>query len=546
MIRLVGYFFVLLTLPAWALVPVEGLLLGEANQDYQNDPLEHIFSDINTTKNISVSDIYRVKYYQHTFQAGLQLAQSCTYLTPTKYGEKWKEVQAKRALVSGLQYIGLDATIKSLGAYANQLNITEDGFKRLTKNLVNNYCSKNLTVYSLKTLEASLLNSFKNPQGSEIPSLLSPFVSSKVSDLPNMPETKKKEFDYLIKNFRSFCSWGGSADDYRLLIPYMRNPFIMAYVIDHMSGLKAHWKEGAAAFTLGEDPNTVQVACKELVCRRMDRQEFARNYPLSVGSTGVHTDLKKIYCHDFHIQEFRSVNANPVIKEWVKAQDLEETILETNYFISLMTKISDPLFGVDKYSELLKLARSNIDDRWTKWSENVLAVFSKDLLYEESLKIRTKPRRDHMDLASRGFGVDLSVTLGEMDRLLEDHDKLKLQFNLTLSKNYLRLMRTKSDELAKNISLEEIPVLEKEIAAYLDIQLKKKESLFTQPMWNKEFSRLIAHELMEQILIYRGPMFDNYKEEMLNVPVKFSYGVFALGYLRYRADIKSGRLKLNL
>lgn len=546
MIKLVGYVLFFFVQASWALVPVEGLLLGEAYREFQNDPLEQIFTDINYSKTIASSDIHRVKYYQHSFQNGLQLAESCTYLTPVQYGEKWKEVQAKRALVSGLQYIGLDATIKSLGTYASQLSIDEEGFKRLSKNLIQNYCSKNITVYSLKTIEAALLGSYKDPQPYHAPSMISPFVSTKVSDLPNMTETKKKEFDYLIKNFRAFCSWGGSAEDYRLLIPYLRNPFIMAYTIDHMSGLKAHWKDGSQAFALEEDPSTVQVACKELICRKMEKSEFNRNYPLSVGSTGAYTDMKKLYCHDLRLQEFRSVDANPTVKSWVKAQDLEETILETNYFISLITKISDPLFGVEKYKDLLKVTRSNVDDRWTKWSEEVIVGFGKDLLYEESLKIRTKPRHNVFELASHGFGVDFSVTLGEMDRLLEDNDKLKLQFNLTLSKNYLRAMRTKSDELARNIDMEGFPLLEKEVAAYLDLQLQKKQKLFTQPMWNQDFAKLIARELMEQVLAYRGPLFNSYKEEMITVPIKFSYGAFALGYLRYRADIKSGRLKLNL
>ena len=65
-------------------------------------------------------------------------------------------------------------------------------------------------------------------------------------------------------------------------------------------------------------------------------------------------------------------------------------------------------------------------------------------------------------------------------------------------------------------------------------------------MWNDDFSRLIVQELVGQILSYKGPLFDSYQEEMLRVPVKFSYGIFALSYLRYRADVKAGRLKLNL
>ena len=119
-------------------------------------------------------------------------------------------------------------------------------------------------------------------------------------------------------------------------------------------------------------------------------------------------------------------------------------------------------------------------------------------------------------------------------------------FELNLSKNYIRHVRSKWIELTNNIDEEGRIKFRDQVSKYIDFQLKNKEKLFLQKMWNEDFSRHIVQELVEQILVYNGPMFDSYKEEILKVPVKFTYGVFALSYLRYRADVKAGRLKLNL
>ncbi len=168
------------------------------------------------------------------------------------------------------------------------------------------------------------------------------------------------------------------------------------------------------------------------------------------------------------------------------------------------------------------------------------------MLFEESLKIKAQPRRDRVALRTQGFLLDFSVTLGEMDRIVDDNDKLALTFDIKLSKNYIRHMRAKWIDLTNNVDEEGRIKFRDEMSKFISFQLKEKEKYFRQKMWNEDFSRLIVQELVEQVLAYRGPMFDSYQEEMFKIPVRFSYGVFALGYLRYRADVKAGRLKLNL
>lgn len=544
MIKILGLFLALFSWNVLALVPVEGILMGEAQGEIQTDPLIRIFSDI--YDHSEKGESYKVKLFLNSYQKGQALYESCGYLEAPTYTYPWQEKQARRSMAATLQYLGLDTSIKAIGAYAQKMEVSEDDFKRLSKNLVRNYCSKNVTVFSLRNIEQSLEHYYKNPQMEIIPSIASsPYATQLAKDLSEANTARSKEFDLVIQNFKAFCSWGGEVEDYRFMTPYLNNRFIMAFVIKNMMGVqdKINPKELKSETVAAHD--TVQVLCTDLICRKEDQTLFKTKFPTSAGSTGLFTDLSKQYCHHFRYQD-PSQKTIPEVKTWIKAQELEDPILETSQFIAIMTGVPDFFTSVDSYRSIPLLIRSSIDERWNKWATNVLSTFSKDLLYEEALKIRVLPRRDRLALSTEGFRVDFSVTLGEMDRLMEVDDKLSLEFEIKLSKNYLHSLRTRWKVLENEVDVEGKEAFKKEISQYLNIQLKEKEKLFVQKMWNDEFSRLVADELLGQVIKYRGNLFDSYKDEILKVPVKFSYGVFALGYLRYRADVAQGRLKLNL
>lgn len=544
MIKFVGYLLLLFPFAASALVPVEGILMGEAPSDIQTDPLLKIFSDIYDKS--KEGENRKIKLYQGTFENGQGLVESCSYLDQSKYSTPWEEKQARRSMAATLQYIGLDTSIKAIGAYAQKLEVSEDEFKKLSKNLINNYCSKNITIFSLRNLEKSLSYYYQNPQTNLIPSIeTSPFATAMVKTITEKTSARSKEFDLAIRNFRAFCSWGGEVEDYRMLTPYLKNPFIMSFVIKNMLGIQNTVDVKQKKVISVPADSTVQVICTDLICRKEGLNTFKVKYPRSVGSTGILTDLQKNYCHHFRYQDTSQVT-NRESRAWIKSMELEDPILETSQFIALMTGVPDFFNGVETYREIPLLVRSSVDERWTLWARRVLNSFSKDLLYEESIKIRVDPRRDLAALAERGFQVDFNVSLGEMDRLMKDEDKLDLTFELKLSKNYLRQMKVKWQILERDIDMEGQKLFREEVARYIDLQLENKEKLFTQKMWNSEFSKLIADELLQQTLKYQGPLFDSYQDEVLKIPVKFSYGIFAISYLRYKADVAAGRLKLNL
>jgi len=536
----VGFYVFLISLTASALVPVEGIILGEAQEEYQSDPLKYIFRDTYDTS--KKSENKKLKFYLSFYNDGLDLLNSCSYLEAPKYSVPWDEKQARRSMAATLQYIGLDTTIKAVGAYSHKLGLNDEDFLNLKKNLVKNYCSKNLTVFSLKTIEKSLDYYFKNPPTFLIPSIsASPFATKKLINSSEKLSARSREFDFVLKSFRSFCSWGGEVDDYRLLTPYLRNNFIMAEVIKNMSGLKRVMNEKTLEVSSIKSDLTVQVACVDLICRKETSDLFNKKFPLTLGSTGLEQDLRKNYCHHFKFQD-PPQKTIPNVKEWISRSEIEEPIFETSQFISLMTGIPDFFNGIDSYGEMITLLKSSIDQRWDDWALRALGQFSHDFMFEESMKIKMRPRGSDK---VKNFELVFDLSSGEMDRIIKDNDKLSVTFEIELSKNYLRHLRTKWITLQNQADFEEQKKFKKQVSNYLGIILKEKEKLFSQKLWSEEFFNIVAEELISQSSLYEGDLFHSYQDEILKIPVKFSYGLFAIGFLKYRADVANGRVKFG-
>lgn len=518
------------SLSLWALVPVEGLILGEATLDIQDDPLAQIFPE----KGEETLKDPKLSRYQDLYVEGSKLKASCEKYVPLKYGSPNQETVAKRSISASLQLLGLDLTVKSIGAYARHLNVSEEEFQKLSQNLVKNYCSQNVTVLSLKTIKSSLKYYYDNPETKIIPTFQE--IKSAPASLKEASElmaSRRKEFNEAVQGFRAFCSWGGDVDDYRLLPPYLNNPFIYSLII---SRLTAPAKEGL----------TDKVLCKNLICRQVTDAEFKNQFPKGIGSTGLKTDLEKQYCFYFRNLDYAPKQTVPQVAAWIKAQELESPILSTNFFISLLTGVPDIFFGVSEYKELLALSKTNFEERWEKWAKNVLDNFGRKLFYEESLKVRVLPERNLASLPGKEFRVDLSVTLGELDRVFNDRDKVKSSFELKLPKNYLRSLRTKWNDMARNVATSDQEAFLAENADYMKNYLRPKEDLFRQKVWNEDFANIVSQEILRQVLGYDGKLFESYEAQMVSIPVTFNYGLFALNYLRYRADIKNNRLDKKL
>ncbi|MFY7991890.1 MAG: hypothetical protein ACOVP4_01245 [Bacteriovoracaceae bacterium] len=545
--KIVGYLLLIfLPILGHALVPLEGIVLGGVKKDLQFDPLTLIMEPPKAMD--SSSSAQQLALYLAHYQEGVNLQESCQFITPPKYDSSWKEDQARRAVVATVQYIGLDTTSRAIGAYAKKLEIDQEQYSKLVDHLVGNFCSENITVYSKKLIKDNLQSLYETPDLTAIPSVLqSPYISEEVKTLAESKTAREKEFFYLLKSFRSLCSWGGEVKNYRMLPPYLKSPFVMDRIIKSMTGQKIVWDKKQKKAYVQEGFKPLRAACQDLVCRRYDDDSsFKNNFPSMIGTTSLQSDLKHMYCHHFRYVDYQTQNQISPVKEWIKETELEDPIFEVAAYNSILSTVPDFMFSYSTYKELPLVLKATIDQRWKNWAQTSLDSFSSDLLFEESLQFKVRPIKNARDIRKDGFKLGLDVTLGELDRILDVTDKLSFRFNLKLSKSYLRYLKQKQIDYRREIDLEGMKLFEEQVSEYLKAQVNLKEKKLLHQMWSPELSRVLAIELMGQVNLYHGPLFDDLKDEMMTIPVDFYLGTFALNYIRFKADVKAGRVQLDL
>lgn len=550
MSRTVSYcvlFIALISQSSWALVPIEGLLKGEVDADIQFDPLSSVFQS-NPESTEGSRQLHKT-YIIHSLDS-LSLKQSCDYIGKASYATFSDEVRAQRSVAATLQYLGLDASVKSIGHLARQTQMERESYIKLVDSLVAGTCSPNLSVYGPKLLKSNLIKYFDTFSDQTIlPTFpTGTMASSYLVEKSQTLEVRERELNHSLELFRSLCSWGGDTDNYRLLPPLLKNPLVMSWVFRHLEGKAISWEKMTnQASIIENEKNSIQILCPDMICRRVERAEFNRSFPKIVGSSGIGLDLKRMWCQHFRDQNINiSESQHQKIREWAKKMDPEQENLMSSQLISLFTGLSDMTVMANNFSELSTDLRSTVDERWNKWASGNLKNFSRDSLYEEPMEIKVKPHRDVLELNKKLFKVDFNVTMGELDKVFKNSDKVSQTIQLKLSQNWLRWLRRKWFEVGSKASPELRDEFISEIAELIKIQIDQKKKYFPTPLFGEGLEELIALELISQVERYEGSFFKGLDEKMLTVPVRFHYGLFALSYMRYKAQIKARSQTLDL
>ncbi len=198
------------------------------------------------------------------------------------------------------------------------------------------------------------------------------------------------------------------------------------------------------------------------------------------------------------------------------------------------------------FNELTQDIRSPIDERWSKWASTNLKNFSRDTLYEEPMEIKIRPLREQIDVDQRKFRVDFAVTMGELDKIFKNSDKVSQTIQLKLSQNWLRWLRRQWFQVSAQASPELRDEFITQTAQFIKIQIDQKKKYFPTPLFGDGIEELIALELISQVERQEGGIFSKMDEKMLTIPVRFHYGLFALSYMRYKAQIKARSHTLDL
>ena len=455
-----------------------------------------------------------------------------TIKTGPKYSTPNDYAMAAKSVVATLQLMGLRITSSAILDYAKLFELEDSELSNIVENLVNNDCSKNITVLSKKGIK----NLFKKElKENHIPNFeKNLYFTNGVKDMLQSRQAKMNEFKNTIENFRSFRSWNHLEDSYRLMAPFLANQYVMNYVYNSLLKKKTTWNQNYKEIVTSKDTNTTRVTCKDLFCRQRNDIDFVNTFPRMLGSSELNQDLSALYCEEFKNQVLEKTGIAKLDKI-IKSKSQAQTKAEVMNFVSLITKTPDILNGVSNSSELLNLFNQNVLAFWDDWSKKELDNSSYSLLFEEALNIDLIPQLADNSTLSGNFSLTFRYTLGEYDRMFKAMDKIDAKFSLVFPSKYISWYRREYIGLNNKSNYVGLKDLKKNFKTRVDLKLKKKGDFFLTNLWNEKMAQIIVDELTKQILAYNGDL-DQLGSKETAIPLKMEFGIFALKFIREKYE----------
>ncbi len=530
---------------AWALAPIESLVLGDFSENYtesETDPLNYVFSKGKSDANQSEFK-KELAYYRGFYDEGKNILNYCKPTRPIRYSSEWEKLQVKRSLMSEIQYIGLDIASRALPQYAKALDFTKDEFTNLVDGLVGNFCSANLSVISKKELRNNLLIKFNKDNNFKIPNNAgNSFFPDNLENYTSPKLALEQEFKYTVKLFQSICSWSGDPTNPGLMVPILKHPSLMAFFFRQMNNQSIEWREFDNKLFIKEDFNTVQVVCDNLVCRKSSREMFFQKIYFSIGGTNLSEDLRRLYCEDFQLSDYKTNEQDERVKKIINSRTFDEEYFINSQFIALLTGVPDFLIKVDKFSKGVDLLRAGVDYTWTKWAKSQTEFLNRELYFEEPLLLELVDRKLSFDPNKPKLKVSFDINLGEFDRINQKVGKVKVSFNIMIQRNLILYLRQAFKDLdPRNISEKERLIKRLKFQITKDIILARQK--FIIPPWKGDLEGLIATELSEEIMQISDKNFvmPSTGEEL--VTVDLNYGLFALKYINHQKIVQNAQNK---
>lgn len=535
---------------SWALVPIENLILGDLSQYYsqeKQDPLNSVFDSLKKSRPSSrKNSINRAKerlaYYRGLIEEGENLLNYCPRAGRVEYATLYDRDQALRSVLAHLQYRGLDYTIRALAKYAQYFNFSKSEYQNLINTMVGSSCSKNITIISLKQLKKNMMARF-NENSYKLPSIeKNPLFPQGLEQVVSIDTARKKEMQQTLKLFRSFCSWGGLTDRARLLTPLLKHPAVMSYLSLDMGEKAFDWDPILNRLKKVPRQESSAVGCENLICRRVEREEFNRRMPRMVGSLNLSNDLKRLYCEDFKDAEMTiHENESKQVASFMDevAKNNEGPLLAT-HFLSLVTGVPDFLQRIEKWKDVQQIAEASVLKTWNDWAKDQTENFSRDLYYEEPLSLELVERELYFSPAQKELGVQIDVNMGEFDRVNQKLGKLSVEFQVELSRPLLKWAQRQWSLASGDVNQRRKDVRERLEKILKDDVASARED-FIIPPWSGELERLITTEILSQLELSSRDLFSSLERGTLEIPVRLNFGPFALKYQHYRAQVQRNK-----
>ncbi len=523
-----------------AMIPIEEITQTKTTGNFieeRYDPFKSIFFE-----KVHNESIDYIKIYRGFADEASNLVDFCKKnqgALQFKIISPWNKEQMIRSMVATLQYIGLNITTKAIGKYAQLLEFNDSSYDNLIERLVGNYCSANLSVISLKELTNKLKESFQSSNNFALPTIINKSLFPEtLTEINAKDKILEQELAYTVKLFRNFCSWGLDTANLRMLVPLLRNPVVMSFLIRELDNKKISYSKKYKKNLLVDSSEASQVFCDNFICRKIPFLDFKKAVYKTVGSKGADYTFKTLYCTDFRDVDFITTNQAPEVLAWITSEGSDDFNLQIAQFIALLTTVPDFYIWSEEFSSGKEFLNAGLDVSWDTWALNESTKLNKDLLYEEPLTIEKVDRKFYFNQLVPRFMVEFDVNLGEFDRMLIKEGKLRANFTLKLHHNFLRWMRESwgtldpLDEKKKNFI---ITTFTKTIAP----DVEKFRTQFIRPIWKEGLENLIVKELLTQLILYRGDFFESVNNQELDVNISLNFSVFALKYINYKQKISA-------
>lgn len=518
-----------------ALSPLKSIILGDLTNQYVEsvqDPLDYIFQVKTKEQEKNEYDLREeLALYRGFLEEGVSLDNFCKAEPTIKYPSVWDKAQVTRSFLSNMQYIGLDLTSRALGKYGKYFEFTEEEYNTLVDNLVGNYCSRNISIMSLNSIRENLKIKFSKENNFQLPSVTgNALFPKKFNSMIPEEKARENEFYQTLELFKSFCSWGGDHENLRLLVPLVRNAQVMAFIIRQMSSIRLEWNEFKRGFKLENYKDTSKVLCQGLICRKASRKDLETKLPRGIGSKSIADDLKRVYCQNLRDADYKLKDQAPKIRQMIKERTFDDENLLTSHLISLITNVPDLFVRSEKFSNAKEFMRASLDSSWDQWSLKQADRFKNELLFEESMTIELVKRKFYYDPFKPKFAVIFDVNMGEYDRVFQRRGKVRTRFDIKLSKGMLAWVRkTLLNADPKKPKQKDFVYTRVEQSVVDAVELAKFK--FKIPPWKKGLEKLIAREIINQVVSLFDDPYQMNETGMVSIPVEFNYGIFALKYI---------------
>lgn len=535
------FFLIFFSSSSFALVSLESVVLGDFSEKFstEKDPLDYVFK---REENLSTSSLRQFRenlsLYRGFYEEGKNLINQCKKPYEIRYESLWHKSQVKRALGATMQYLVLDLLTRSLPIYAKYFEFKDEDYKNLTENLVNNYCSENLSIISKKTLKKNFLYRFSNDSDFRLPSTDgNPLFSENLASLQNSRTVMEQEFKVALELFKSTCSWSGSGEDYGLMTPLLKHPSLFSFLVRQFEGFELSWKSSTNSLEKKNTTKVLNVWCENLICRRINSIAFKNQVYRMIGSDNLSEDLKKLYCEEILALDYDVKNTKDelLIKE-MKARSFEAENILSSYTISLITGVPDFILRAKKFSEMEEVLRSSVDTTWTNWAKKNLEEVSRDVFYEEPLTFELVRNEKNFKPFDKKFELFFDINQGEFDRSVEAHGKIRTVYNLKLPTQIIMYIRREIQSLDPRDTIAKENFY-KIVTAQLEGHVKKLEASFIVIPWKGNLSRFLADELIEQVAMKESKAILGMREKEVDVAINIHYGVFALKTIKHMRDV---------